>query len=286
MLHHDVSPQIQERRTVWPERRDVVVVDNGGCGSHRALEQAGREADLRGVGLVVVTVRTLPCVEPTGYAAWTRAENDAADYASNVNLAAQHRVRDARPGLHVEGAVVSSLDDVVPVAANAGLLVLGRHGADGQGVFRLGTTSGDLVKAFPCPVLVCRDERFFPLRTSAASSRHPEVVAAVHVTPEIPTVLRYAVREATTRGIHLCVFSAGRPLASSVVEDELAAEKSVPWRLVWTSEDAEGLLRYADPDDLLVLGNRGPDRSTGHVTGSWTRAVLHRMPCDVMLVPL
>ena len=286
MLHHDVSPHIRERRTVWTERLDVVVADDGGWGSHRALEQASREADLRGVGLVVVTVRTMPFVEPTGYAAWTRAENDAADYASNVNLAAQRRVRDARPGLHVEGAVVSSVDDLVPVAANAGLLVLGRHGAGGQGVFRMGTTSGDLVKAFPCPVLVCRDERSFPPRASAPSSRHPEVVAAVHVTPEIPTVLRYAVREATTRGMPLCVFSAGRPQSNSVVGDELAAEKSVPWRVVWTSGDAEGLLCYADPDDLLVLGNRGHERLAGHVTGSWARAVLDRMPCDVMLVPL
>ena len=286
MLHHDVSPHVQERRTVWTERRDVVVANDGGWGSHRALEQAGREADLRGVGLVVVTVRTMPFVEPTGYAAWTRAENDAADYASNVNLAAQRRVRDARPGLHVEGAVVSSVDDLVPVAANAGLLVLGRHGAGGQGVFRMGTTSGDLVKAFPCPVLVCRDERSFPPRASAPSSRHPEVVAAVHVTPEIATVLRYAVREATTRGMPLCVFSAGRPQSNSVVGDELAAEKSVPWRLVWTSGDADGLLCYADPDDLLVLGNRGHERLAGHVTGSWARAVLDRMPCDVMLVPL
>ena len=286
MLHHDVSPHIRERRTVWTERLDVVVADDGGWGSHRALEQAGREADLRGVGLVVVTVRTMPFVEPTGYAAWTRAENVAADYASNVNLAAQRRVRDARPGLHVEGAVVSSVDDLVPVAANAGLLVLGRHGAGGQGVFRMGTTSGDLVKAFPCPVLVCRDERSFPPRASAPSSRHPEVVAAVHVAPEIPTVLRYAVREATTRGMPLCVFSAGRPQSNSVVGDELAAEKSVPWRLVWTSGDADGLLCYADPDDLLVLGNRGHERLAGHVTGSWARAVLDRMPCDVMLVPL
>ncbi len=285
MLHHDVSPHIRERRTGWTERLDVVVANDGGWGSHRALEQAGREADLRGVGLVVVTVRTLPCVEPTGYAAWTRAENVAADYAGNVNLAAQRRVRDARPGLHVEGAVLSSVDDLVPVAANAGLLVLGRHGADGQGVFGLGTTSGDLVKAFPCPVLVCRDERSFPPRASAPSSRHPEVVAAVHVTPEIPTVLRYAVKEATTRGMPLCVFSAGRPQSNSVVGDELAAEKSVPWRLVWTSEDAQGLLRYADPDDLLVLGHQGGDHLTGHVTGSWTRTVLDRMPCDVMLVP-
>jgi len=286
MLHHDVSPHIRERRTGWTERLDVVVADDGGWGSHRALEQAGREADLRGVGLVVVTVRTMPFVEPTGYAAWTRAENVAADYASNVNLAAQRRVRDARPGLHVEGAVVSSVDDLVPVAANAGLLVLGRHGAGGQGVFRMGTTSGDLVKAFPCPVLVCRDERSFPPRASAPSSRHPEVVAAVHVAPEIPTVLRYAVREATTRGMPLCVFSAGRPQSNSVVGDELAAEKSVPWRLVWTSGDADGLLCYADPDDLLVLGNRGHERLAGHVTGSWARAVLDRMPCDVMLVPL
>jgi len=182
--------------------------------------------------------------------------------------------------------VVSSVDDLVPVAANAGLLVLGRHGAGGQGVFRMGTTSGDLVKAFPCPVLVCRDERSFPPRASAPSSRHPEVVAAVHVTPEIATVLRYAVREATTRGMPLCVFSAGRPQSNSVVADELAAEKSVHWRLVWTSGDAEGLLCYADPDDLLVLGNRGRERLAGHVTGSWTRAVLDRMPCDVMLVPL
>ena len=286
MLHHDVSPHIRERRTVWTERLDVVVADDGGWGSHRALEQAGREADLRGVGLVVLTVRTMPFVEPTGYAAWTRAENVAADYASNVNLAAQRRVRDARPGLHVEGAVVSSVDDLVPVAANAGLLVLGRHGAGGHGVFRMGTTSGDLVKTFPCPVLVCRDERSFPPRASAPSSRHPEVVAAVHVTPEIATVLRYAVREATTRGMPLCVFSAGRPQSNSVVADELAAEKSVHWRLVWTSGDAEGLLCYADPDDLLVLGNRGHERLAGHVTGSWTRAVLDRMPCDVMLVPL
>ncbi len=286
MLHQDVSRPVQERRTIWAERRDVVVADDGGWGSHRALEQAGREADLRGVGLVVVTVRTTPFVEPTGYAAWTRAENDAADYSGTVNLMAQRRVRDARPGLHVEGAVVSGVDDLAPVAANAGLLVLGRHGVGGQGVFRIGTTSGDLVKAFSCPVLVCRDERSFPPRASAPSLRHPEVIAAVHVTPEIPTVLRYAVQEATTRGTPLCVFSAGRPQSNSIAEAELASEKSVPWRLVWTSGDAEGLLRYADPDDLLVLGNRGRERLAGHVTGSWTRAVLDRMPCDVMLVPL
>ena len=49
---------------------------------------------------------------------------------------------------------------------------------------------------------------------------------------------------------------------------------------------AGAIFTPADPDDLLVLGNRGRERLAGHVTGSWTRAVLDRMPCDVMLVPL
>jgi nucleotide-binding universal stress UspA family protein len=286
MLRQDIDPQVRTERAAVAERADVVVADDGGWGSRRALDQAAREAHLRGVGLVVVTVRTTPQVEPTGYAAWTRAEHDAADYAATVNLAARRRLRDGWPDLAVDGVVVSSVDELLPVAANAGLLVLGRHGVSGRGVFRMGSTSGELVTAFGCPVLVCQDERSTRPGASGASSRHPEVIAAVHVPEELPTVLRSARQEAQTRSMPLCVFSAGPALSSSLVEAELAAEPSVPWRLVWTSGEVEGLLRYADPDDLLVLGNRGRDRLAGHVTRSWTRAVLDRMPCDVVLVPL
>ena len=285
MLHQEVASQGQMDPTAVAVCRDVVVADDGGWGSHRALEQAAREAELRGVGLVVVTVRSTPQVEPTGYAAWSRAEHDAADFAHTVNVAAQRRARDVSRDLPVRGVVTSSVDDLVPIGRNAGLLVLGRHGASGHGVFRMGTTSADLVRMFGCPVLVCRDGGSTP-RASAPSSRRPEVIAAVHVTPEIPTVLRCAVQEALTRSMPLCVFSAGQAPSSSLVEEELAAGASVPWRLVWTSEDADGLLRYADPDDLLVLGNRGREWLAGHVTRSWTRAVLDDMPCDVLLVPL
>jgi nucleotide-binding universal stress UspA family protein len=286
MLHHDlVRPQVHEDGSVLADRRDVVVADDGGWGSRRALDEAGREAHLRGVGLVVVTVRRTPFVAATGYAAWTRAEHDAADYAASANLAAQRRARDVWPGLPVEGVVVSSTDELVPVAANAELLVLGRNGVSGHSVFRMGTTSGDLVGIFRCPVLVCRDERSTPLRASMRSTRDPEVIAAVHVASEVTTVLRTAVKEAITHTMPLCVFSAGQTLSGRMVKDELAAEPSLPWRLVWSSGETEALLRYADPDDLLVLGNRGRARLAGHVTGSWARTVLDRMPCDVMLVP-
>ena len=287
MLLHDISPQVQQARAVLAESRDVVVGYDGDWGSRRALKQAAREADLRGVGLVVVTIMATPPVEPTGYAAWAHAERDAADHASEVNDAARRRVRDAWPGLPVEGVVASCADDLAPVAAHAGLLVLGRSGASGQGVFRMGSTSGDLVKIFSCPVLVCRDERSTRPTSSKLTPRHPQVVAAVQVTGEIPTVLRHAVREAATRAMPLCVFSSGRRQSNPIVEGEMGREKSVHWRLVWTSgEAAEGLSRYADADDLLVLGNRGRERLAGHVRGSSTRAVLDRMPCDVMLVPV
>ena len=42
----------------------------------------------------------------------------------------------------------------------------------------------------------------------------------MHSTPEIPTVLRAAVREAVTRSMPLCVLSAGRTPSNSVVEKE------------------------------------------------------------------
>ena len=288
MLQDDLDADVRAERTELVDARVVVVADDGGWSGRRAVEQAAREAERRRARLVVATVITTSPVIPEGLAAWTRAEGDATDHARDVNAAAQRRVRDRRPRLAVDGVVTNSVSDLAAVAERAGLLVLGRHGASGQGVFRMGTISGDLLRQFRCPVLVCRDEQSGRPQSSAPSSRNPEVVAAVHVPAEIATVLRQAVLEAACRAMPLCVFSSGRTPSTPLLETALAAEKSVPWRLVWTAgiAAAEALLRYADPDDLLVLGNRGGGRLAGHVTESVTRAVLDEMPCDVMLVPL
>jgi hypothetical protein len=85
MLHHDHLLQVELETTPRPWRGAVVVAADGGWSSRRALEQASREADLRGVGLIIVTVRGTPLVEPTGYSAWARADLEAADHASCVN---------------------------------------------------------------------------------------------------------------------------------------------------------------------------------------------------------
>ena len=173
MLQQDLSADVRAERTEFAEVPDVVVADDGGWGSRRALEQAAREAERRRARLVVVTVVVSSPVEPEGWAAWNRAERDAGDHARAVNAAAQRRVLDRRPRLAVQGVVTASGSDIAAVADRAGLLVLGRRGASGKGVFRMGTTSGDLVRQFRCPVLVCRDEQ----------SRAPPVIGGAVAEP-------------------------------------------------------------------------------------------------------
>ena len=146
MLHHEVSATVRHPRLEPADVRDVVVAVDGGWASRRALEQGAREAQRRGARLVVATVITTSPVQPAGWATWSRAERDAGEHARVVNVAAQRRVRDREPRLAVEGVVIDSVADLASVAEQAGLLVLGRRGAGGQGVFRLGSTSGDLVR--------------------------------------------------------------------------------------------------------------------------------------------
>lgn len=265
----------------------VVVAVDGGWDTRRALATAGREAECRGVGLLVVTVTVPTPVEPGGHEAWTMAERTASDHAHSVNEAAQCRVRDQRPGLEVDGVVVDSASDLAAFLAEASLLVLGRRGASGRGAFRMGTTSGELARLFRGPILVSRDEQG-DVAPPGSSLRMPEVVAGVHLAEEIPVVLRQAVQEAQLRQMSLCVFSSGRGSSRIVTQERIAAEVIQHSRLVWTSQEeaAPAILRYADPDDLIVLGTRGRERLAGHVPGSVTRAVLDAMPCDVLLVPL
>jgi hypothetical protein len=77
MLQQDLSADVRAERTEFAEVPDVVVADDGGWGSRRALEQAAREAERRRARLVVVTVVVSSPVEPEGWAAWNRAERDA-----------------------------------------------------------------------------------------------------------------------------------------------------------------------------------------------------------------
>ena len=121
MLQQDLSADVRAERTEFAEVPDVVVADDGGWGSRRALEQAAREAERRRARLVVVTVVVSSPVEPEGWAAWNRAERDAGDHARAVNAAAQRRVRDRRPRLAVQGDVTASGSDIAAVAERAGL---------------------------------------------------------------------------------------------------------------------------------------------------------------------
>ena len=68
MLQQDLSADVRAERTELTGVPDVVVADDGGWGSRRALEQAAREAERRRARLVVVTVVVSSPVEPEGWA--------------------------------------------------------------------------------------------------------------------------------------------------------------------------------------------------------------------------
>jgi nucleotide-binding universal stress UspA family protein len=196
-------------------------------------------------------------------------------------------VRAEQPDLVVRGVVADSVLDLAELLGKAGLLVLGRRGASGRGVFRMGSTSAELLRLYGGPILVCRDDRDRAAGHSS-SLRRPEVVVGLHLEEEIPTVLRQAVEESRVRRMPLCVFSTGIAATGIVTQERVGAEATEHSRLVWTSQEeaAQAILRYVDPDDLIVLGARGRERLAGHVPGSVCRAILDVMPCDVMLVPL
>ncbi len=276
-----------EGREPHPSGRVVVGVD-GGWASRRALRQAAFEASRRHTGVVVVTLVTPSWSDHDIAGGWRDADRDAIESARAVMEAARQDLRGLGAELaldHIDGIVAGSVDELAGL--DPGLLVLGRSGAGGQGVFRMGSTSGALGAVFACPVLVCRDERQGEPASAGPALRQPEIVAAVHLEAEVPTVLRRAVEEATLRRMPLCVFTQdGEPGVQ--VHRALEHDGTVPWRIVHTSgsDAAEAILRYADAHDLLVLGNRGHGRLAGHVRGSVTRAVLDAMRCDVLLVPI
>ncbi len=284
MLHQEPTVRAARETTRSAPATRIVVAVDGGWASRRALHQAGLEAERRGADVTVVTVVSTPPAGHDGPELWQATEREAADSAHAVNVAAERDLRHERPSVGVEALVIHAAHELSPI--DAGLLVVGRAGAGGQGVFRMGTTSEALLAVLGCPVLVCRDDRLAG-RPTDVPLRQPEVVAAVHVETDVPTVLARAVEEAAIRRMPLCVFTHdGAPGVE--VGAALAAETAVPWRIVHTAgaQTAEAILRYADPEDLLVLGNRGHGRLAGHVRGSVTRAVLDGMTCDVLLQPV
>ena len=276
----------------------VVVGCDRSWESQNAVIAATCEASRRGSELVLIAVVETKHFWPDGLARASRMEADAmleAQAAADLALA---KVVVADPAVPVRTVMVKDLasPELADLVRQAGLLVVGRHGARGQGPFSLGTRIAELARDFQCPILVIH-EQGRPSRSGSV----PEgaVFAGMDTLGGADAVLSVAVSEAVLRGMSLFVvhvLPTGKDADPLVIDKgwsrcRAALKKAhfpadVPARLVVTQDDpVRALMHRVAPGDLLVVGTRGQGRLAGPVNGSVSMQILDQMTCDVLVIP-
>ena len=276
--------------------------------SEVALEQAAREAAMRGATLNVVTAFHLP--ESSGLAPSVQVADPQDSARKTAEAVAQHgvdRVRDRHPQVQaVPYALVGPAGKIVAQAAHsADLLVLGSRGHGGFTGLQVGSTSMRALADACCPVLVVRNE---------PESTHDRIVAAVDIDEYCEPVLDFAFAEASRRGVRITVIHVwdepwivayGRQdpgIADDIAliererEDRLSAlirhvqrryPTVQPFHQVATGAAGRLLVEAAARADLIVTGARrhGAGRH-GMQIGPVTQTLLHHAACPVAVVPL
>jgi nucleotide-binding universal stress UspA family protein len=280
------------------ETGTVVVGCDRSWESQNAVVAATREASRRNTRLVLLAVVERRSFWPDSVKSMSRGEAESTQDAQAAVHLARAKAIATDPAVGVETLIVRELDspELVDLACQAGLLVLGHRGDGGQVVFSLGSTSAELSKRFHCPMLVVHDQGgpiaspdFVPDRA---------VVAGMDMTEGADAVLSVAVTEAVIRDLPLVVVHA-LPRAKSVDRTLISdcwrrvratlgnanPPADVPCRLAITQDDPiQALLRRVGPADVLVVGTRGQGRLEGLIPGSVSRAILDTATCAVMVV--
>ena len=167
--------------------------------SEVALDEAAREATMRGAALNVVTA--FRRLEPSDSSPSAQDEDPQDSARKAAEAIAQHgvdRVHDRHPRLPATPyALAGSAGKTIAQAAHsADLLVLGSRGQGGFAGLQVGSTSMRALADSCCPVLIVRGER---------DITHDRIVAAVDIEEFCEPVLDFAFAEASRRGAGLTV---------------------------------------------------------------------------------
>ncbi|MEV5505489.1 universal stress protein [Streptomyces orinoci] len=283
----------------------VVVGIDGSDGSLAALDWATEEATRSGLPLRVV------------YASlWERYEGAVPSFGDErpaEEVAAQHivasseqRARQLSPGLGVTAVTVpdDAAEALVEESDGASLVVTGCSGRGAVKGFLLGSVSLAVAGRARCPVVVVRGEE----RNIKGMSHR--VVVGVGEADEAATAVRFALREAGTRGCELQAVRAWRSpqqptdalgvldsaarsyeewakaVLDEVLEDAVTAHPDVPvTRTALEGPAHRVLLGPAAEADLLVLGAARRQEGFGLHLGRTGHAALHHARCPVAVVP-
>lgn len=296
----DDDPSARSGRPAGPA--SVVVGVDGSDTALRAVRWASREAAARGRALRIVLA--YGGVDPSlvaDAAIWRRYQQDVLDRARREADRAVTEARRAAPDLTiteelVDGPAAPALLD----RAGDGLLVVGGRGAGGLGEPFAGSVASTVVVHAAGPVVVVRGDEpsdpaapvvvgvdGSPASTAAidfavaAADAAGCPLVAVHtwwdalVGPELEPLLDWGAIENDEHRV-LAEQLAGRSAAYPDVKVSTVVERSHPSKV---------MLRHAVGARLLVVGSRGRGGFAGLLLGSVSRAMVHRAPCPVAVVP-
>jgi nucleotide-binding universal stress UspA family protein len=283
--------------------RSVVVGVDGSTSALRAVRWAARAAASRGRDLLVV--HAYGGVDPTlviEAEMWRRYEHELVSRAHEVVAEAVAAAREVAPSVAVteELVVGTAAPTLLARASGDGLLVVGEQGASGLEGALVGSVASAVAGHAPGPVVVVRGDE--PVEADAP------VVVGVDGSAAGAAAIDFAAATADAEGRPLvAVHTWWDPFLESVPEPFLPREAAVDDERRLLAEQLAGrsaehpdlvvsmvverahpsrvLLERARGARLLVVGTRGRGGFAGLVLGSVSRAMVHRAPCPVAVVP-
>jgi nucleotide-binding universal stress UspA family protein len=282
--------------------RPVVVGADGSDSALRAVRWAAHTAASRGRDLHVV--HAYGGVDPSLVAdasLWRRYQQDLLDHAREIAARAVAVAHDAAPSVTVtEELVDGAAAPALLERADDALLVVGEQGVGGLGGTLVGSVASSVAAHAVAPVVVVRGDE--PTEPAAP------VVVGVDGSPVSDAAIDFAVVAADLAGCPLvAVHTWWDPLFDPVTEPllgwdaivdderrvlaEQLAGRSAAYpdlavsTVVEHSHPSRALLERARGARLLVVGSRGRGGFTGLLLGSVGRAMVHRAPCPVAVVP-
>jgi nucleotide-binding universal stress UspA family protein len=281
----------------------VVVGVDGSASALRAVRWAARAAEARGRGLLVV--HAYGGVDPSlvvEVELWRRYEQDLVHHANDVLAEAVAAATTVAPSVPVTQELVNGLaaPALLERATIDGLLVVGEQGLSGLDGALLGSVASAVAGHAAGPVVVVRGDE--PTEPDAP------VVVGVDGSPGGVAAIDFAVAAADAAGCPLvAVHTWWDPFVETVPEPLLAREtidnderRLLAEQLAGRSADhpdlavsavversrpSRALLEHARGARLLVVGTRGRGGFAGLLLGSVSRAMVHRAPCPVAVVP-
>ncbi len=282
----------------------MIVGFDGSMHSRCALDWAGREAELRGGSVHVITAFAVqPVTSYHGIADGLLTPEQYDDVVEKYRRQAVDAVAKVVADHPTVGVDIDVVDEVpataiVHAATVDDLVVLGSSGAGAMKSFLLGSVVADVMREAPCPVVIT------PERLRPWVGR---IVVGVDGSPASDRALRWAANEAELLSADLLIAhawqypygltdgSVGRRHDVTQVDAGIVLDRAVELARTLTTVPIEGrlvegstvqgLLDLCTDSDWIVVGSRGRGGFTSMVLGSVTQALAKHATTPVVVIP-